>query len=171
MRNTGLDGNGTFGTRSFAAYESDHPLATPYHAQMLTSYLMREFSLDLAEHMAKARNPEAPALSHAFRRFPGLGNASGLGLVLFAKNHPDMVDRWITLRQSALAQARALELAADAPELERLDSLLSRAVTYKAQDRMRYTYQPAATLVSRTVGPAQPPGHPAPVSNRCGPHP
>jgi hypothetical protein len=61
MRNTGLDGNGTFGTRSFAAYEPDHPLRTPYHAQMLTSYLMREFSLDLAEHMAKARNPKRPA--------------------------------------------------------------------------------------------------------------
>jgi hypothetical protein len=148
MRNTGLDGNGTFGTRSFAAYESDHPLRTPYHAQMLTSYLMREFSLDLAEHMAKARNPEAPGLSHAFRRFLGLGNASGLGLVLFAKNHPDMVDRWLTLRESALAQARALRLAPDAPELERLDTLLSRAAAYKAQDRMRYTYQPAAELVS-----------------------
>jgi hypothetical protein len=148
MRNTGLDGNGTFGTRSFAAYESDHPLRTPYHAQMLTSYLMREFSLDLAEHMAKTRNPEAPGLSHAFRRFLGLGNASGLGLVLFAKNHPDMVDRWLTLRESALAQARTMELDAAAPELERLDSLLSRAATYKAQDRMRYTYQPAAELVS-----------------------
>ncbi|MCU1518935.1 MAG: hypothetical protein JWQ75_3656 [Pseudarthrobacter sp.] len=148
MRNTGLDGNGTFGTRSFAAYESDHPLRTPYHAQMLTSYLMREFSLDLAEHMAAARNPEAPALSHGFRRFLGLGNASGLGLVLFAKNHPNMVDRWLTLRESALAQARSLELAGNAPELERLDGLLSRAVTYKAQDRMRYTYQPAADMVS-----------------------
>jgi hypothetical protein len=68
--------------------------------------------------------------------------------VLFAKNHPDMVDRWLTLRESALAQARALKLAPDAPELERLDTLLSRAATYKAQDRMRYTYQPAAELVS-----------------------
>ncbi|WOH18182.1 hypothetical protein IRJ34_17780 [Paenarthrobacter sp. GOM3] len=148
MRNTGLDGNGTFGTRSFAAYESDHPLRTPYHAQMLTSYLMREFSLDLAEHMAAAQSPAAAVLSHDFRRFLGLGNASGLGLVLFAKNHPQMVDRWITLRESSLAEARDLILAADAPELDRLDSLLERAVSYKAEDRMRYTYQPAAQLVS-----------------------
>ncbi|MFW0774773.1 hypothetical protein ACLRGI_16565 [Paenarthrobacter nitroguajacolicus] len=148
MRNTGLDGNGTFGTRSFAAYESDHPLRTPYHAQMLTSYLMREFSLDLAEHMAAAQSRSAVVLSHEFRRFLGLGNASGLGLVLFAKNHPRMVDRWITLRESALAQARSLVLAADAPEVDRLDSLLERAASYKAKDRMRYTYQPAAELVS-----------------------
>ncbi len=148
MRNTGLDGNGTFGTRSFAAYESDHPLRTPYHAQMLTSYLMREFSLDLAEHMAAAQSPDAATLSHDFRRFLGLGNASGLGLVLFAKNHPQMVDRWITLREASLAEARDLILTADAPELNRLDSLLERAVRYKAKDRMRYSYQPAAELVS-----------------------
>ncbi|MGO4145109.1 hypothetical protein AB4Y77_08500 [Paenarthrobacter sp. YAF11_1] len=148
MRNTGLDGNGTFGTRSFAAYEPDHPLRTPYHAQMLTSYLMREFSLDLAEHMAAAQSRSAVALSYEFRRFLGLGNASGLGLVLFAKNHPGMVDRWITLRESSLAEARDLVLVADAPELDRLDSLLERAVSYKAKDRMRYTYQPAAELVS-----------------------
>ncbi|MBT2548929.1 hypothetical protein [Arthrobacter sp. ISL-65] len=148
MRNTGLDGNGTFGTRSFAAYESEHPLRTPYHAQMLTSYLMREFSLDLAEHMAAAVDPNAAQLSHEFRRFLGLGNASGLGLVLFAKNHPRMVDRWISLRESSLAEARDLVLAADAPELDRLDALLERAINYKAQDRMRYTYQPAAALVS-----------------------
>jgi hypothetical protein len=156
MRNTGLDGNGTFGTRSFAAYESDHPLRTPYHAQMLTSYLMREFSLDLAEHMAAAQSTSAVALSHEFRRFLGLGNASGLGLVLFAKNHPRMVDRWITLRESALAQARSLVLAADAPELDRLDSLLERAVSYKAKDRMRYTYQPAAELVSSELAQLRP---------------
>ncbi|MGF6834299.1 hypothetical protein QF015_002481 [Paenarthrobacter sp. TE4293] len=148
MRNTGLDGNGTFGTRSFAAYEADHPLRTPYHAQMLTSYLMREFSLDLAEHMAAAQGPDAVGLSPEFRRFLGLGNASGLGLVLFAKNHPQMVDRWITLRESSLAEARDMVLAADSPELDRLDSLLERAVSYKAKDRMRYTFQPAAQLVS-----------------------
>jgi hypothetical protein len=148
MRNTGLDGNGTFGTRSFAAYEPDHPLRTPYHAQMLTSYLMREFSLDLAEHMAAAINPGSAKLSHDFRRFLGLGNASGLGLVLFAKNHPNMVDRWMTLREEGLGNARNLKLTPDAAELDRLDGLLTRAANYKSQDRMRYTYQPAADVVS-----------------------
>ena len=49
MRNTGLDGNGTFGTRTFAALEPDHPLRRPLHAQLLTAYLMREFSFDLVE--------------------------------------------------------------------------------------------------------------------------
>src|SRR4051812_28214353 len=35
MRNTGLDGNGTFGTVSFKAIHAEHPLGTSYFAQML----------------------------------------------------------------------------------------------------------------------------------------
>jgi hypothetical protein len=35
MRNTGLDGNGTFGTPSFLALEETHPLRHPLAAQML----------------------------------------------------------------------------------------------------------------------------------------
>ena len=39
MRNTGLDGNGTFGTRSFRSLESEHPLRTSLSAQMLNDRL------------------------------------------------------------------------------------------------------------------------------------
>ena len=148
MRNTGLDGNGTFGTRSFGAYEDDHPLRAPYHAQMLTAYLMREFSLDLAEHLAACRNPGAARLDPALRRFLGLGNASGLGLVLFAKNHPQMLDRWLAQRERALADARSQTLAADSGRLDRLDALLERTQRHREQDRMRYTYVPEGRRVS-----------------------
>ena len=47
MRNTGLDGNGTFGTKTFLAYEADHPLRWSLAAQMLSAYMMRVFAQDL----------------------------------------------------------------------------------------------------------------------------
>ena len=55
MRNTGLDGNGTFGTRSFRALEADHPLRTSLSAQMLCAYMMRVFAHDLVDHLARCR--------------------------------------------------------------------------------------------------------------------
>jgi len=145
MRNTGLDGNGTFGTRTFAAYEDDHPLGAPYHAQMLTSYLMREFSLDLVEHIAKLTSPSAVALSDDYRRFLGLGNASGLGLVMFAKNHPDWMDHWITVREEALAAGRALLLSEVG---EQIGDRLRRAARSRRQDRMRYSFQSSGPVVA-----------------------
>lgn len=136
MRNTGLDGNGTFGTRSFLALEPDHPLRVPYHAQMLAAYMMREFSFDLVEHVARKRNPDAVRLAPEIRRFLGIGNGSALGLVYFVNNHPWLVQRWLGLREEALAHARAL--APDAGAVGRLLELLDRAIRYYAEDRFSY---------------------------------
>ncbi|WP_327659415.1 MULTISPECIES: hypothetical protein [unclassified Streptomyces] len=145
MRNTGLDGNGTFGTRSFAALPDNHPLAAPLHAQMLAAYLMREFAADLAEHLARHRNPEAPALDPELRRRLGLGNASALGLVFFANNHPRLVDRWLDLREQALAQA--LDARRGAPHLSVVRELIERTARFHAQDPTVYDqFEPPAEL-------------------------
>lgn len=136
MRNTGLDGNGTFGTRSFLALEPDHPLRVPYHAQMLAAYLMREFSFDLVEHLARLRNPAAPALDPALKRSLGLGNGSAMGLVFFINTHPVLIDRWLDLRQQAIVHAAALPLAG--PHGARLAGLLRRAARFYHEDPFRY---------------------------------
>jgi hypothetical protein len=136
MRNTGLDGNGTFGTRSFLALEPDHPLRVPYHAQMLAAYMMREFSFDLVEHVARTRNPDAVRLAPEIRRFLGIGNGSALGLVYFTNNHPWLVQRWLGLREEALAHGRAL--APEPAVLGRLLELLDRAIRYYGEDRFSY---------------------------------
>ncbi|MGW4798033.1 hypothetical protein ACWEPC_37005 [Nonomuraea sp. NPDC004297] len=138
MRNTGLDANGTFGTRSYLSYGAGHPLAVPYHAQMLTAYLMREFSFDLCDHLAAAAAPAAARLDPALRRYLGLGNGSALGLVLFVANHPRMVDQWLRVREQALAQARRLTPPAGDPAYGRLVDLLDDAIVYRDQDPMRY---------------------------------
>ncbi|TDD18228.1 hypothetical protein [Nonomuraea diastatica] len=143
MRNTGLDANGTFGTRTYLSYGPDHPLMAPYHAQMLTAYLMREFSFDLCDHLARAAGPGAARLAPALRRHLGLGNGSALGLVLFVANHPRMVDRWLRVREDALARARRLGPPAGDPAYARLVSLLDGAIVHREQDPVRYGVFPA----------------------------
>lgn len=138
MRNTGLDGNGTFGTRSFLALEPDHPLRVPYHAQMLAAYMMREFSFDLVEHIARQRSPGAARLAPEIRRFLGIGNGSALGLVFFVNNHPWLVNRWLELRERALAHGRGIQVDADSPQLAHLLRLVDRAICYYAEDRFSY---------------------------------
>lgn len=154
MRNTGLDGNGTFGTRSFAALPDNHPLAAPLHAQMLAAYLMREFSADLAEHLARHRNPQATSLNPELRRCLGLGNASALGLVFFTNNHPRLVDRWLALREQALV--RALYARRGTAHLAVVRERIGRTARFHEQDPTGYgEFEPPSVLAAalrRAVG-------------------
>lgn len=136
MRNVGIEGNGIYGTRSFLEYGDDHPLGAPYAAQMLAAFMMREFAIDLVEHLARARSPAAVPLAPDFRRFIGIGNGSAIGLVFFIQNRPRFVGRWLDLRERLLAAARGLDLGPDAPETARFIALLDRAIAYRRQDRV-----------------------------------
>ncbi|VTU46517.1 hypothetical protein SRS16P3_00229 (plasmid) [Variovorax sp. SRS16] len=138
MRNTGLDGNGTFGTRSFRALEPNHPLRRPLDAQMLSAYMMRVFSIDLVNHLARCRNVNAAKLAPEIQRFLGVGNGSALGLVLFVNNHPHLVHHWIASREKAIVAAERLPVGRGDARLAHLLALLDRAITFRAQDRMDY---------------------------------
>lgn len=138
MRNTGLDGNGTFGTRSFRALEHNHPLRTSLSAQMLCAYMMRVFAQDLVDHLARCRSPQAVPLSREIARYLGIGNGSALGLVLYVNNHPRLIDRWLSAREEALAAAKALPVVAGDARLARLSELLTQAIRFRREDRVRY---------------------------------
>ncbi len=138
MRNTGLDGNGTFGTRSFPSLGSDHPLGGVLQAQLLTAYLMREYSCDLVEHLAQLKSEKAVKLDPAIRRFLGVGNGSALGLIFFVHKHPRLIDALLGARETAIAQARSLVLEKDDARIEQLLELLRRAIVFRNQDRMVY---------------------------------
>lgn len=125
MRSTAFYGNGKFGLTGFGGYADEHPLAMPYRAQMLAAWLMREFSCDLVEHCAAARDPRASRLDGAWRRYFGLGNATGLGMVPYVFNHPAVLDAWCALRELPLAHA--LERPCTAEGLGRALDLLERA--------------------------------------------
>ncbi|QRM56148.1 hypothetical protein [Sinorhizobium sp. BG8] len=138
MRNTGLDGNGTFGTKTFLAYEGNHPLRWSLAAQMLCAYMMRVFAQDLLQHLARLGAPQAPAMAMELRRFLGVGNGSALGLMLFVNNHPRLIERWLFIREEAIARAKTLTPDADGSEIARLLALVEKAITFRSQDRAAY---------------------------------
>lgn len=145
MRNTGLDGNGTFLTRSFLTLESDHALRLPLHAQLLSAYIMREFAADLVEQMARHRDPDAAVLDREVRRMIGIGNGSALGLLFFVNTHPMLISTWLEQRQTLLAEAAQIPLALDAGpagELgaaEQYRELLRRAADFARVDPYQYS--------------------------------
>ena len=108
MRNTGLDGNGTFGTRSFPSLGAHHALGGVLEAQLLTAYLMREFSCDLVEHLAAKASSQAVKLAPELRRYIGVGNGSALGLIFFVHKHPRLIGALLSARETAIAKARGL---------------------------------------------------------------
>jgi len=148
MRNTGLDGNGTFGTKSFLAYEADHPLRGTLEAQMLTAMLMREFAADLAECLARHQGgAKAVALDPAIRRFLGVGNGSALGLMLFFNNHPRLLHAWIAAREEAIALAKALPVTTGDARIAALRAEVARAARFRREDRMLYVaFAPSAKI-------------------------
>ncbi len=115
MRTTAVYGNGKFGLADRDLIKDRPELAGPFQAEMLTVYLIRLFTVDLVEHLARLRGgPRAARLDPALRRRFGIGNSTGLGMAPFMVRHPALLDRWITARETALARARHKEPAAEA---------------------------------------------------------
>ncbi|EMA64866.1 hypothetical protein C468_08179 [Halorubrum kocurii JCM 14978] len=131
-RSSGYYGNGLNGTKMFRALDDDHPLSRPYMSQMLAAYMLRVFGYDLAEHVAAARNPDAPALDDGIKRYLGTGNSSGVGIVLYLVNHPKQLHAWLRAREVALARAKTVDPSE--ADLERFRSLRRRARRWFAED-------------------------------------
>jgi len=131
-RSSGYYGNGLNGTKMFAALGDDHPLTQPYMPQMLSAYMLRVFGYDLAEHIATARNPDAPRLDDDIKRYLGTGNSSGVGIVLYLVNHPKKLHAWLRAREVALARAKAVEPSAE--EIARFREVLAKARRWFSED-------------------------------------
>lgn len=152
MRNTGLDGNGTFGTRSFPSLATgEHDLGGMLEAQLLLAYLMRELSCDLVEHLAALRSDTAAKLDPALRSYLGVGNGSALGLIFFVQKHPRLLNSWLTARETAIAAALALPLGRNSAEIDALIGLIQRAVLFRQQDTMMYETFAASATVAQEV--------------------
>jgi hypothetical protein len=134
LRSTAFAGNGLFGMRPFEGLDPEHPLAATYHVQMLAAFLLREFVFDLVDAMAAARSPSAAKLDLRLKRYLGVGNSAGLGLIPFVANHPQIVHQWCLVNEQAFADAKA-RLAAPGSETSRtLLGLLERTIRYFKQD-------------------------------------
>ena len=56
------------GSRPLLAYPHDHPLRGPFFAQMLGCYVIRQFSIDLIEHIASRRSVQPRVLDRGVAR-------------------------------------------------------------------------------------------------------
>ena len=106
---------------------------------MLTVWLIRQFTTDLADYLAAIRAPAtAVRLDRNLRRRLGVGNSTGLGLGPFIVNHPALFDRWLTARETALARVRSLPEATPATGAH-FTKLVARATadcaTWQVEDR------------------------------------
>ena len=115
MRTTAVYGNGKFGIADRDRIAGRAEFAGPFQAEMLTVWLIRAFTVDLAEYLAKSGSPDtAVPLDRKLRRRLGVGNATGLGMAPFLINHPSLLHAWMLARESALARVRALPEATPA---------------------------------------------------------
>ncbi|WP_031384120.1 hypothetical protein [Modicisalibacter zincidurans] len=131
-RTTAVYGNGKFGIADFVRLRRNPDFSRPFSAQMLAVYLLRHFSIEQVEHIASARAPlTAVPLCRELRRYLGIGNSTGLGMAPFLINHPQLVQQWVTCRETALALA--LEQVPDEAQRERLIELTRRAMRHMQQ--------------------------------------
>ncbi|MCK0168294.1 hypothetical protein MWU52_12080 [Jannaschia sp. S6380] len=108
MRTTAVYGSGKFGAACHADMAIRPELAAPFQAEMLTVWLIRTFTVDLVEHMARARGGDvAVPLDPALRRGLGVGNSTGLGMAPFLVRHPRLLNSWMMVREEALARVRS----------------------------------------------------------------
>ena len=109
MRTTAVYGNGKFGLSDRERIAERAEFAPPFRAELLAVWLIRWFTIDIAEHLARAASPHtAVKLERDLARRLGVGNATGLGMAPFLLWHPSLVHRWIHARETALARVRAL---------------------------------------------------------------
>ncbi|MCF2905228.1 hypothetical protein L0666_09525 [Octadecabacter sp. CECT 8868] len=126
MRTTAVYGNGKFGIADRSVIADRPGLSGPFMAEMLTVWLIREFTHDLVEHIGGA------TLAPNLKRHLGIGNSTGLGMAPFLVSHPILLNAWVTARETALARVRAIP-ALSSDQVERIYTLTVRAAEHLAQ--------------------------------------
>lgn len=112
MRTTAVYGSGKFGAADRDRIADRPELTAPFQAEMLSVWLTRAFTVDIAEHMARVKGgARAVPLDRDLRRRLGVGNSTGLGMAPFLVRHPRLLNSWMTARETALARVRALDHA------------------------------------------------------------
>jgi hypothetical protein len=126
MRTTAVYGGGKFGLVDHEAIRDRPEFSGPFAAEMLAVWLIRAYTVDLVEHMARIRAPEtAVPMDRDLRRRLGVGNSTGLGMAPFLVTHASLIDRWIAGRETALARVRAVRRASDR-EIAAFHDMLAR---------------------------------------------
>jgi len=109
-RTTAVYGSGKFGLADRFRIKDRKEIYGPFRLEMMLVYLVRQFTFDQVNHIAKSRNPnKAVMLNENIARNLGIGNSTGLGMAPFIVNHPTLLHNWIYCREKALKQIRSIE--------------------------------------------------------------
>ena len=110
LRTTAVYGSGKFGLSDFTRTSNKTYFHQPYRAEMLTLYLIREFSVELVEHIAHHRNPKkAIKLSNKTKQHLGIGNSTGLGMAPFVIKHPKLIHKWTSQFEKTLQKIKKIK--------------------------------------------------------------
>ena len=112
MRTTAVYGSGKFGCADRAKIADRPECRGPFQIELLAVYLIRWFTIDLVEELAKERGgKQAVRLDQNISRFIGVGNSTGLGMAPFLLKHPTLIHNWVVAKETALARVRSIETA------------------------------------------------------------
>jgi len=109
-RTTAVYGSGKFGLADRFRIKNRKEIYGPFRLEMMLVYLVRQFTFDQVNHIAKSKNPDkAVELDENIARSLGIGNSTGLGMAPFIVNHPTLLHNWIYCREKALKEIRSIE--------------------------------------------------------------
>ena len=109
-RTTAVYGSGKFGLADRFRIKNRSEINGPFRLEMMLVYLVRQFTFDQVNHVAKHKNPKkAVNLDPKICRKLGIGNSTGLGMAPFIVNHPTLLNNWILSREIALKKIREIK--------------------------------------------------------------
>ncbi len=109
-RTTAVYGSGKFGLADRFRIKNRSEINGPFRLEMMLVYLVRQFTFDQVNHVAKHKNPKkAVDLDPKICRKLGIGNSTGLGMAPFIVNHPTLLNNWILSREIALKKIREIK--------------------------------------------------------------
>ena len=109
-RTTAVYGSGKFGLADRFRIKNREEINGPFRLEMMLVYLVRQFTFDQVNHVAKFKNPtKAVKLDPKICKNLGIGNSTGLGMAPFIVNHPTLLNNWILSRETALKRIREIK--------------------------------------------------------------
>ncbi len=109
-RTTAVYGSGKFGLADRFRIKNREEINGPFRLEMMLVYLVRQFTFDQVNHVAKFKNPKsAIKLDPKICKNLGIGNSTGLGMAPFIVNHPTLLNNWIMSREIALKKIREIK--------------------------------------------------------------
>ena len=116
-RTTAVYGSGKFGLADRFRIKDREEICGPFRLEMMLVYLVRQFTFDQVNHVAKNQNPKkAISLDLEICRNLGIGNSTGLGMAPFIVNHPTLLNNWVLARETILKEIREIK------EVKKVDS-------------------------------------------------